>query len=418
MMLSRWDRSAPGVRVTLLDHERASSGRPLDLKGRILSFTFEDSATKADKISIQLDNTDLSLFERSELLGGALLEVSWGYPGNMAPPRRVVVRSIKGFTSLTLEGQALSVLMATRVRTRRWEQMTLSQVAREVARENGYEGPFQDIDETDDLHETINQTAETDAHLLQRLARKAHSQFYVDDAGFHFHGRRQYQAPTRVYTWYSNQDDGEILSLSVESKLLNRVGQVTVKARDPLSKRTLTATATSQNTPRVTLGETVDVVDPESGETSIQVRNATETVHSSAASTQANVQQEAAGRFVGAERETLRLSMQVIGDPTLRARSIVEVRGISSLLSGKYYMKKVKHALGSSGYVCDLELTRDGMGRSTRPKQGGERNTSVPRKESAPTQVETIDPESGQTNIEYRRDDQPLGSSDPEGMRR
>ena len=138
MKLSRWDRSAPGVRITILDHERAPSGRPLDLAGRVLSFTFEDSAIKADKISIQLDNTDLSLFDRSEILGGALLEVSWGYPGNMAPPRRVTIRSIKGFTTLTLEGQALSVLMNTRVRTRKWEQISLSQVAREVANDHGY----------------------------------------------------------------------------------------------------------------------------------------------------------------------------------------------------------------------------------------------------------------------------------------
>lgn len=418
MKLSRWDRTAPGVRVTLLDHERASSGRPLDLAGRILSFTYEDSATKADKVTIQLDNTDLSLFDRSELLGGALLEVSWGYPGNMAPPRRVVIKSIKGFTTLTLEGHALSVLMATRVKTRKWEQATSTQVVREIAGEHGYQGSFLDVEETGDIQETINQSAETDAQLLGRLARKTHAQFYVDDAGLHFHGRRQYQAPVRVYTWYSNKDDGEILSLSVESKLLHRTGKVTVKGRDPLTKSTITATATSQSTSRVTLGETVDVVDPESGETSVQTRNATEAVHPSAGSTLVQVQQEANGRFVSAERETLRLSMQIIGDPMLRSKAIVEVRGISRLLSGKYYVKKIKHSINSSGYVCDLELTRDGMGHSIRPRQGGERNTSVPRKESVPAPYEVIDPESGQTHIEFRRDDQSLGSGDPEGMRR
>ena len=109
--------------------------------------------------------------------------------------------------------------MAAGVKTRRWEQVTLSQVAREIARENGYEGHFLDIEETGDLHETINHSGETDAQLLQRLAGKVSYEFYVDEGGFHFHGRRQYQAPTRVYTWYSHQDVGEILSLSVESKL-------------------------------------------------------------------------------------------------------------------------------------------------------------------------------------------------------
>ena len=253
---------------------------------------------------------------------------------------------------------------------------------------------------------------------MQRLAGKAHYQFYVDDGGFHFHPRRQYQSPAHIFTWYSNQDNAEILSLNVESKLLHRVGRVTVKGRDPLSKSTVAATATSQNTSRETLGETVDVVDPESGQTSVQLRNATDTVHSSPVPTQARAQQEARNRFIGAEREAIRLSMQVIGDPALRARSIIEVRGISTLLSGKYYLKKVKHTISSSGYVCDLELTRDGMGRSTRPKQGGERNQSVPRKASEPTPVEVIDPETGETHIEYRRDDQSPGSGDPEGRRK
>ena len=93
-MTAPGSRSSPGVRVTVLSHERAPSGEPLNLDGRILSFTFDDAEKKADQVSLQLDNFDLALFEREELAGGATLEVSWGYPGNMAPPRRVVVKKL------------------------------------------------------------------------------------------------------------------------------------------------------------------------------------------------------------------------------------------------------------------------------------------------------------------------------------
>ena len=95
------DRSGPGVRITVLSNERAPSGEPLNLDGRILGFTYEDAERKADQVSIQLDNFDLALFDREELTGGATLEVSWGYPGSMAPPRRVVVKRLKGFQTLT-----------------------------------------------------------------------------------------------------------------------------------------------------------------------------------------------------------------------------------------------------------------------------------------------------------------------------
>jgi len=109
--------------------------------------------------------------------------------------------------------------------------------------------------------------------------------------------------------------------------------------------------------------------------------------------------------------------MKVVGDPTLHAKSIVEVRGISGLLSGKYYVTDVKHIIASSGYVCDLKLTRDGGGRRARKlarQQQGEHNTSSPRNDSQPTQVEVVDPETGQTQIEYRQDGRRIGYEDPE----
>ena len=112
------DRSGPGVRITLLDNERAPSGEPLDLAGRIIAFTYEDAEKKADQVSLQVDNFDLALFGRAELVGGATLEVSWGYPGNMAPPRRVVVKKLKGFQTLTIEGQGPSGLVYPEGKTR------------------------------------------------------------------------------------------------------------------------------------------------------------------------------------------------------------------------------------------------------------------------------------------------------------
>jgi hypothetical protein len=168
---------------------------------------------------------------------------------------------------------------------------------------------------------------------------------------------------------------------------------------------------------RTTLGEVVEVVDPETGSTSIETRNATASVHPTAATSQSRVDRESQARFRRAERATVKLSMKVVGDPTLHAKSIVEVRGISGLLSGKYYVTDVKHLISASGYVCDLKLVRDGGGRRARQlarQQEGSHNTSSPRNDSQPTQVETVDPETGQTRIEYRQDGRRIGHEDPE----
>ncbi|MCA9559740.1 MAG: phage late control D family protein, partial [Myxococcales bacterium] len=166
------DRSAPGIRLTLLADERAASGEPLDLGGRVIGFTFEDSERKTDKVSIQLDNFDLSLFDREDLTGGATLEVSWGYPGNMAVPRRVVVKKLKGFTTLTVEGQATSVLMNREAKTRSWENVTRAEVARQIAEEHGYAGELVDVEDSEEIFDVLNQSGETDARFLRRLAAR------------------------------------------------------------------------------------------------------------------------------------------------------------------------------------------------------------------------------------------------------
>ena len=59
------DRTAPGVRLTWLPDEKAASGTPLDLGLRLVSFSFEESESKAAQVSLVLDNYDLALFDRT-----------------------------------------------------------------------------------------------------------------------------------------------------------------------------------------------------------------------------------------------------------------------------------------------------------------------------------------------------------------
>ena len=338
----------------------------------------------------------------------------------MSVPRRVVVKKLKGFSTLTVEGQALSALMNREAKTRSWENVTRSEVARQIAEEHGYEGQFIDIDDTEETLDVVNQTAETDARFMRRLAAREELEFYVDDGGFHFHERRQNAAPTHVFTWYADPGRGDVISINVESDLVRRAGRVSVRGRDPLQRTTVEASTTSASADRSTISEVIEVVDPETGATSLETRNATASVQPTSVTNAARAQRESQARFRRAERETMKLSLQVVGDPTLHAKSIVEVRGISGLLSGKYYVNDVKHVISSSGYVCELKLTRDGTGRRARTvaqsqrSQGGSRNTSQPRTDSEMTQVEVVDPETGATRIEYRRDGRPVGAGDPE----
>jgi phage protein D len=403
------DRSAPGVRITLLPNERATGGTPLDLENRILALSYEDCETKADKVTITLDNFDLSLFERDELVNGATLEVSWGYPGNMAPPRRVVIKKIKGFTTLTVEGLATSVLMNQEAKTRSWEAKTRSDVVREIASEHGFEGLFVDIEETEETIDMINQSAETDARFLKRLAAREHFEFWVDDTGFHWRKRNQGTAPAQVLTWFHDQGGGDIISVNVESDINRRAGSVEVRGRDPLTKTNIKEKANSENVDRETLAALTEVTDPEAGSTPLQKRNATVSVHPTSVVNAAQAKRESGARYRKSEKQAVKLSLQMVGDPSFRAKAIVEVRGISAYLSGKYYVKEVKHTLSSSGYLMDVKLSRDGTGARTKGKndtkgaqQGGKPNQESATTDTALKAYDVRDPVTHEHRIEYR----------------
>ncbi len=394
--------SAPGVRLSLLPDEQSLEAVPLDLHDRILSLSFEDNDTKADRLTLQLANPDLALFEREDLAAGTILQVAWGYPERMSAPRRVVIRKLKGFETLTLEAQALSTLLDRQTKIRSWRNATRAQVAREIAAEHGWQAAAL-IDDTKEILDTINQAAETDARFLTRLAAKEGFVFYLNEDGFGWHARKKEAAPARVLTWRGGE--GDVLSIQMESDFRHRVGATTLKARDPLTKANIEATATAQSVERTTLAEVVEVVDPETGQTTLQTRNATQSTQSAGSTDPASLQKQADEQFKRAEQDAVELSVRIIGDPALRAKTIVEMRGIGGWLSGKYYVQNVQHQVDGSGYVCQLKLQRDGSGQRARQiaqVQGGTPNTQTLGKPGAMEPIEVIDPETGLSRTEFR----------------
>ena len=414
-------RSAPGVRIASLADIRDAQASPIDVRGRILSFTYEESDVRADKVTIELDNFDGSLFDRAELLGGALLEVSWGYPGCMAPPRRAVVRKLTGYAQLTVEAHGLAALSNDKATTQRWLTVTRSDVARTIAASHGYEGSFAIIDETEERFDVLVQAGETDAWFLRRLAAKEHFLFAIDGDGFHFHARRQDDAPERVLTYYSDPSLGDVKSIGVDSDLTRRPGAVVVRGRDPMAKATIEARSNADTAPRGTLSDVLEVFDPETGAGSTRPWNATESVHATSAATPTQATREADARFTRAESATLVLSVQMVGDPSLRARSILELRGVPARLAGKYRVHEAKHVVNGSGYALDLKLRRDSVGKAppTQPTkaQGGDRNTAAPRSDAEQDWVETFDQETGAPATAFKSGGRAIGAGDPEGQR-
>lgn len=417
-------RDGAAISVTALADPKASGGPRVSFEDRVLSFSYEDTERGADKLTLSLRNDDLAMFAEDSLVGGQALEVAWGWPDDLAPPRRVVIKRISGGTTLNVEGHGLGIIHHRIERVRSWLGRTHSQVVAEVAQEMGYVGTSARITETTETYDAINQAGETDAAMLKRLARREGFEFWIDDAGLYWGPRRFDAAPRQVYRWGAPNGAADgILSWSVESNLVRRVGKVTVHGRDPITKRAITQAATGDTEDRVTLGDTKRVVDPETGRTTDEKINATDAVRAAGATNETKAKREASARYQRAERETVKLSLSVVGTPSMRAKATFQIDGLGTLLDGLYYATKVTHTIGPGGYVCIVEAVRDDLGkRSAAAESQAERarSQSGTRNEQGvkpPGEVErgvTFDPETGARTEGYYRGDAAVAADDPE----
>src|SRR6185369_2820151 len=232
-----------------------------------------------------------------------------------------------------------------------------SDVVRQLAREAGWDGDLLDVEDTEQVFPTISQARMTDAQLLLRLGRLEGMEFFVDQSGLHWHRRR-------VLRYFTSQA-GEILDFNVENDVTARPGRTRVRGRDPIERRDIDETADDQtDADRPVLARVRDVIDFETLTTTTVVDQnaANEEVRTTPAADAAAAQAEARGRFRRVQQTAVKMSLDLVGDPSLLAKTVVEVQGVGQRLSGRYYLKKVSHSISTGGYLLKAEAVSDGHG--------------------------------------------------------
>lgn len=365
-----------------------------DIAHRVLSVEYADDEKKTDLLKLSLDNKDLALFDHEIFDKDTLLEVAWGYVGNMCPVRKVIVQKVTGNTTLTVEAQDMGCLLNKVAYTRVYNDASRSDVARLIALAYGFSEDGLHVEDTEVVYTAISQAGITDAQFLKKLADLEGFEFYLDHDGFHFHPRRLDQKPVRAVTYYLPPDVGDVLSFGVESDVSNKKGAVTAAGRDPKNKTDVRATADTTNTPRTTLAAASEVTSPQAsqvpekvvdlttGETKTVYRPAAAPAPTAASATMpttatsnAQAQRQAQGALKRAQQAQLTLTLNLVGDPHMAAKSVLEVRGLGKRLSGLYYITEAKHTLGSSGYTTSVKCKRDGKnGEATTDKTAAVQN--------------------------------------------
>lgn len=388
------DREAGAFYVKIFDEKGKEQS---DVTELITSFEFDDDESKADKLTIEVNNYDLSLFDDPKWAKGNKIEAAWGYPGNMSPIRTCVIQKITGFGTLKVEALAKSILMHKETKARVFHEARRSEVVAKIALEHGY-GPDQtDIEDTHAKIGTITQARMTDAQFLKHLAAREGFEFYVDHSGLHFHKRKLGTRPAREYVYFVDSRRGDVIDIDVDNDVTVKPAKVVAQGRDPLKKKDIKETGSNDTTKRDGLGEKIDIVDSKSGakHTESKVTLLTNAPNATVA------KREADGKFQKTQLAAVLLSTTVVGDPQISAKMVIQISNISKRLSGKYYIKNAKHkVVPGGGYVSIFKCRTDSgtaaaTKATTNDKKAGDGKSLEP--------FDAVDEKTGVKTTSYRR---------------
>lgn len=337
---------------------------PVDLSDRITGFTYNDTEKKQDKCTFTINNFDGSAWDEATFAKGNIIHVRWGYPGFMTPERSVVITGSKGGRVLTVEAKAKSVLMHRETICECYENVLPHEVVEIIAERNGFGSQarvIEEITEAEIERSIINQPNITDARMLKRLAHKHGFEFYVDFDGLHWHRRDFAQAPQREFRWYNGEIENSqaIIDYSVENDLTAKPGKTRHKGINPKTKKPFCAVGSDGETKRKVLQEVVEVYDRGSGKFVKQSRTASDEDKPSAEDSEKKAKRRADGRFRKIQQRAVKMTIAVLGDPLILAKTVVFITGISKRLTGRYYVTDVTTSV-ASGYQQTLKLITDG----------------------------------------------------------
>jgi len=248
---------------------------------------------------------------------------------------------------------------------------TDSAIAREIAERNGLEAQ---VTTTNERHPLVVQKNQDDLTFLMERAKRIDFDFYLrvhpvtgkDELFFVNPTDNRDARRTRAYLfeWGKN-----LINYSTQLTLNKQVASVTVTGWDPTRKERISYKATAADLPEARGSGT-------NGPNSARERLADRqdfVVDQPVLSAQ-----EARDLAISHLRERayqfLTGSGRIIGLPDMRPGDVAELRGLGQRFSGtreqpiQYYIKKVTHAIGGSGYQTQFEVRSTADGGI--PKQG------------------------------------------------
>jgi Bacteriophage probable baseplate hub protein len=303
------------------------------IRDRLLSLRITDEAgTQSDTVEVQLDDRDGKL-EWPRL--GAELEVSIGYQTNgIVRMGLYVVDEIEHSgppATLTIRGKAADMRASIKAqKTRSWDKVTIGDLVQTIASENGLTAKVSDSLSNISI-EHIDQTNESDLHLLTRLARERGAVAKPVAGRLVFVPRGEAKSAT-----------GQSMPVvDIETSDISRYRMTQAEREKYPSVKAYWHDSESAEKISVIVGE---------GKPAFSIR------HTYANAEEAR--QVAVAKLKTLNRGTGSVSLTLVGNPDIQVEGKIKLSGVRDPVDGEWLVCRVEHQLSGQGFVtrCDAEI--------------------------------------------------------------
>jgi phage protein D len=310
-----------------------------------LTFKYSDTRTfdLGARVHVQLGYAD----RLRSMLRGQVTTLSPKFPESGQPTLDVTVLDgmIKLKDRKPAEGER-----------KQYENVADWEIVQEIAQRNNMDVVVTEVGET---HPVVVQKNQSDAAFVMERAKRIDFDCFVltdPDSGrdtLNFIRPTDARDDTRVRV-YTFRWGASLLSFSPTLTLARQVASVTVRGWDPGAKEAIVYKATAADLPGAAQGGGTS--GPQAADQTMGGKE--EVVIDAPVLTQEEAKELAISLLCERAYEFVTGTGRVIGIPDLRPGDNVELEGLGRRFSGRYYVKRVEHALGGSGFTTQFDGRR------------------------------------------------------------
>jgi phage protein D len=288
---------------------------------------------------------------------GNEVEIELGYLGNSSMRFIGQITAVNptfpesGVPTLAVRGQGLYCKLLVQCDNRPFREQTDSGIAREIATLLGLDAR---VDDTRAEHRQVSSGTGTYAAILQERALRIGYEVVVKERTLYFEKPRYLvdRGPALTLEWGRSLRSFSP-TLSTYRKLTHvqvRASQTTLgRGKEPLSHEA------GPGDERAKLGK------ESASEIALRVCGENRLLaEDHLAASQEEAMEVALAKLEASSLELISGRGGCNGNPALRARSVIELKGLGARFSGNYYVTSATHAIDGTGYRCDFEVKRNG----------------------------------------------------------